>query len=107
MEALRLKNMLRRGWCAGVLDVLSCGRFRSDLCCLVVACLLACRCMPAQGQQPVKAKSARDGVMDQLRLQDGTALLGMAIAEMPPQLLVRTAWLQAKYPELVAARIQP
>jgi len=63
--------------------------------------------MPAQGQQPVKAKSARDGVMDQLRLQDGTALLGMAIAEMPPQLLVRTAWLQAKYPELVAARIQP
>lgn len=61
----------------------------------------------AVGQPPVKARSARDGVMDQLRLQDGTVLLGMAVAETPPQLLVRTAWLQAKHAQLVTARIQP
>jgi hypothetical protein len=45
--------------------------------------------------------------MDQLRLQDGTVLLGMAVAETPPQLLVRTAWLQAEHAQLVTDRIQP
>lgn len=58
-------------------------------------------------QTTTRARSPRDGVMDQLKLRDGTTLLGLAVTETPPRLLVRTAWLKAKSPTLLTNRVLP
>ena len=107
METHRLKSLVGSGWNAGLCLLMRYGRSAAVRCCIILALLPGDMNVPAMGQPPVKARSARDGVMDQLRLQDGTVLLGLAVAETPPQLLVRTAWLQAKHAELVTVRIQP
>ena len=102
-----LKNLAESGGKTGPGSLIPEGGSVAGRNCLVLAVLLGGISVCAAGQPPVKAKSARDGVMDQLRLQDGTVLLGMAVAETPPQLLVRMEWLQAKHAELVTTRIQP
>jgi hypothetical protein len=107
VDTHELKNLVECGWNAGLCFLMRYGRSAAVRCCIILALLPGGMNVSAVGQPPVKARSARDGVMDQLRLQDGTVLLGMAVVETPPQLLVRTAWLQAKHAELVTARIQP
>ncbi|MFO0180073.1 MAG: hypothetical protein ACK55P_22965 [Planctomyces sp.] len=52
-------------------------------------------------------RSVRDTVVDQLLLQDGTRLKGVAVARKPPQLLVRTSWLKQHAPDFLERSVRP
>ncbi len=60
-----------------------------------------------RSQTATRTRSPRDSVMDQLKLRDGTTLLGLAVTETPPRLLVRTEWLRTKWPTLMTSRVLP
>ncbi|MFN5734021.1 MAG: hypothetical protein ACK48R_19420, partial [Planctomyces sp.] len=52
-------------------------------------------------------RSVRDTVVDQMLLQDGTRLKGVAVARKPPQLLVRTSWLKQHAPDFLERSVRP
>ena len=52
-------------------------------------------------------RSVRDTVVDQMLLQDGTRLKGMAVSRKPPQLLVRTGWLKQHAPDFLERSVRP
>lgn len=71
---------------------------------LLLPCPLPWKILQAD-DPPVR--SVRDTVADQLLLQDGTRLKGIAVSKKPPRLLVRTGWLRLHAPAFLERSVRP
>lgn len=76
--------------------------------CIQHALLLPCLLLsPALLADEPPVRSVRDTVADQLLLQDGTRLKGIAVSKKPPRLLVRTSWLRLHAPDFLERSVRP